>query len=98
MLSARLNEGYITLPSGLIVQWGYDPREKADAAGHWMLADFSKHFSHRCFFFQANRSYTNNDGSYVGYMHLEHTDPIGLQGVEYRKRYCDQVFWFAIGY
>ena len=92
------NEGYVTLQSGLIIQWGYDPREKADAAGHWMLADFPKHFSHRCFFFQANRSYTNNDGMYVGYMHLEHTAPIGLQSVEYRKRYCDQVYWFAIGY
>ena len=91
-------EGYITLPSGLIIQWGYDPREKADAAGHWMTAIFLKAFSRKCFYFNATRSYTTSDGSYVGYIKLEHTEPIGLQSVEYRKRYCDQAFWIAIGY
>ena len=98
LLSARLNEGYVTLPSGLTIQWGYDPREKADDAGHWMPVIFPKAFALRCFYFHANSSHTNQNGVYIGYMHLEHTAPIGLQSAEYRKRYCDQAFWIAIGF
>ena len=58
-------EGYITLPSGLIIQWGYDPREKADAAGHWMTAIFLKAFSRKCFYFNGNPRSKNSNSSIV---------------------------------
>ena len=63
-----------------------------------MTAIFPKAFSHKCFYFQATRSHPGIDGAYVGYIKLDNTEPIGLQSVEYRKRYCDQAFWIAIGF
>ena len=90
------SEGYIRLPSGLLIQWGVISQDSSSAAGYWVDVPFGIDFDESCFGVLISTT-INSRGSntyYVGYLDY----PATVSGFSTRIRHVDSAFWLAIGY
>lgn len=91
-------DGYVTLPSGLIVKYGFSEKTQAGTAveGEWRTVSFYPSFPTACIGVFANRiiGSTGAADDYIGYLDFAATK----NGFKFRARKKDDMYWLAIGY